>query len=60
MVFNLDPSTTDEELMEIFGQYGEIKEIRVTPNTLQALLACLGVSFAGIFLKRPTPIRHDR
>jgi RNA recognition motif-containing protein len=32
VVFNLDPSTTDEELMEIFGQYGEIKEIRATPN----------------------------
>lgn len=23
-----------------------------------ALLACLGISFAGIFLKRPTPIGH--
>lgn len=32
VVFNLDPSTTDEELIEIFGQYGEIKEIRATPN----------------------------
>ena len=32
VVFNLDPSITKEELMEIFGVHGEIKEIRETPN----------------------------
>lgn len=32
VVFNLDPSITNEELKYIFGQYGEIKEIRETPN----------------------------
>jgi RNA recognition motif-containing protein len=32
VVFNLDPSITSEELREIFGAYGEIKEIRETPN----------------------------
>lgn len=32
VVFNLDPSTTNEELKATFGQYGEIKEIRETPN----------------------------
>lgn len=32
VIFNLDPSTTNEELKIIFGQYGEIKEIRETPN----------------------------
>jgi len=32
VVFNLDSSTTNEELKEIFGKHGEIKEIRETPN----------------------------
>jgi len=32
VVFNLDPSTSHEELLTIFGAYGEIKEIRETPN----------------------------
>lgn len=32
VVFNLDPSVTNDELKEIFGNYGEIKEIRETPN----------------------------
>eukprot|EP01119_Soliformovum_irregulare_P011987 TRINITY_DN3074_c0_g1_i2.p1 TRINITY_DN3074_c0_g1~~TRINITY_DN3074_c0_g1_i2.p1 ORF type:complete len:687 (+),score=177.89 TRINITY_DN3074_c0_g1_i2:164-2224(+) len=32
VVFNLDPSTTNDELKAIFGANGEIKEIRETPN----------------------------
>jgi len=32
VVFNLDPSITNEDLRTIFGAYGEIKEIRETPN----------------------------
>lgn len=32
VVFNLDPSTQNDELKAIFGQYGEIKEVRETPN----------------------------
>lgn len=32
VVFNLDPATTNEELKEIFGMHGEIKEVRETPN----------------------------
>jgi len=32
VVFNLDPSTTNEELKSVFGMCGEIKEIRETPN----------------------------
>ncbi len=32
VVFNLDPSTTNEELKVIFGGFGEIKEVRETPN----------------------------
>eukprot|EP01096_Ripella_sp_DP13-Kostka_P009074 TRINITY_DN3435_c0_g1_i11.p1 TRINITY_DN3435_c0_g1~~TRINITY_DN3435_c0_g1_i11.p1 ORF type:complete len:1050 (+),score=537.19 TRINITY_DN3435_c0_g1_i11:908-4057(+) len=32
VVFNLDSSVTNEELKEIFGKYGEIKEVRETPN----------------------------
>lgn len=32
VVFNLDPSISKEELKEIFGVHGEIKEIRETPN----------------------------
>eukprot|EP00010_Vexillifera_abyssalis_P008857 CAMPEP_0201550488 /NCGR_PEP_ID=MMETSP0173_2-20130828/6836_1 /ASSEMBLY_ACC=CAM_ASM_000268 /TAXON_ID=218659 /ORGANISM="Vexillifera sp., Strain DIVA3 564/2" /LENGTH=638 /DNA_ID=CAMNT_0047960469 /DNA_START=381 /DNA_END=2297 /DNA_ORIENTATION=+ len=32
VVFNLDPSISNEELRDIFGKYGEIKEIRETPN----------------------------
>lgn len=27
MVFNLDPSVTNDELLQIFGVYGEIKEV---------------------------------
>ena len=32
VVFNLDPATGRDELMAIFGHYGEVKEIRETPN----------------------------
>jgi len=32
VVFNLDPTITTDELRTIFGDYGEIKEIRETPN----------------------------
>lgn len=32
VIFNLDPSITNEELKARFGSYGEIKEIRETPN----------------------------
>ncbi|GAB2252727.1 hypothetical protein Droror1_Dr00005574 [Drosera rotundifolia] len=32
VVFNLDPSVCNEDLLQIFGAYGEIKEIRETPH----------------------------
>ncbi|KAK1321374.1 Protein MEI2-like 2 [Acorus calamus] len=32
VVFNLDPSVSNEELRHIFGAYGEVKEIRETPH----------------------------
>ncbi|KAJ4454413.1 putative Meiosis protein mei2 [Paratrimastix pyriformis] len=32
VVFNLDPSTTNEDLRIVFRQFGEIKEIRETPG----------------------------
>ncbi|CAO2842256.1 unnamed protein product [Amaranthus hypochondriacus] len=32
VVFNLDPSVSNEELRQIFGVYGEVKEIRETPH----------------------------
>ena len=32
VVFNLDADTKNEDLQAIFGQYGQIKEIRETPN----------------------------
>jgi RNA recognition motif-containing protein len=32
VVFNLDPATMNEELKAIFETYGEIKEVRETPN----------------------------
>ncbi|THG21671.1 hypothetical protein TEA_000300 [Camellia sinensis var. sinensis] len=32
VVFNLDSSVSNEELRQIFGVYGEIKEIRETPH----------------------------
>ncbi|KAG9397287.1 RNA recognition motif [Carpediemonas membranifera] len=32
VVFNLDPASTNEELARLFGDYGELKEIRETPN----------------------------
>lgn len=32
VVFNLDSSVSNEELHQIFGVYGEIKEIRESPN----------------------------
>eukprot|EP01133_Synstelium_polycarpum_P013891 gene13891-16387_t len=32
VVFNLDPSITNPTLLKIFGAYGQIKEIRETPN----------------------------
>ncbi|GAB2299084.1 Protein MEI2-like 2 [Dionaea muscipula] len=32
VVFNLDPSVSNEDLRVIFGAYGEVKEIRETPH----------------------------
>ncbi|KAG2265817.1 hypothetical protein Bca4012_076837 [Brassica carinata] len=32
VVFNLDPSITNDDLLVIFGAHGEIKEIRETPH----------------------------
>ncbi|KAJ3694218.1 hypothetical protein LUZ60_009698 [Juncus effusus] len=32
VIFNLDPSVSNEELRLIFGTYGEVKEIRETPH----------------------------
>lgn len=32
VIFNLDPSTSNDELKVVFGLFGEIKEIRETPN----------------------------
>eukprot|EP00252_Welwitschia_mirabilis_P018852 TRINITY_DN4227_c0_g1_i3.p1 TRINITY_DN4227_c0_g1~~TRINITY_DN4227_c0_g1_i3.p1 ORF type:complete len:894 (+),score=174.99 TRINITY_DN4227_c0_g1_i3:400-3081(+) len=32
VVFNLDPSVSNEDLRKIFGEYGEVKEIRETPH----------------------------
>ncbi len=32
VVFNLDPSTTAEEIRALFGSIGDVKEIRSTPN----------------------------
>ncbi|KAJ8534536.1 hypothetical protein K7X08_016264 [Anisodus acutangulus] len=32
VVFNLDPSVSNEDLQQIFGAYGEVKEIRETPH----------------------------
>lgn len=32
VVFNLDPSVTNEELCQKFGTYGEVKEVRETPH----------------------------
>ncbi|KAL6198233.1 hypothetical protein ACLB2K_028025 [Fragaria x ananassa] len=32
VAFNLDPSVSNEDLLQIFGAYGEVKEIRETPH----------------------------
>ncbi|XP_074328638.1 protein MEI2-like 5 [Apium graveolens] len=32
VVFNLDPSVSNDDLLHIFGAYGEVKEIRETPH----------------------------
>lgn len=32
VVFNLPPEVTNEELLELFSRYGEVKEVRETPN----------------------------
>ncbi|KAG6661642.1 protein MEI2-like 2 isoform X4 [Carya illinoinensis] len=32
VVFNLDPSVSNDDLCQIFGVYGEVKEIRETPH----------------------------
>ncbi|CAH9143188.1 unnamed protein product [Cuscuta epithymum] len=32
VVFNLDPSVSNDHLQQIFGAYGEVKEIRETPH----------------------------
>ncbi|KAL9691008.1 hypothetical protein QQ045_011425 [Rhodiola kirilowii] len=32
VAFNLDPSLSNDNLLQIFGEYGEVKEIRETPH----------------------------
>ncbi|CAM8985847.1 unnamed protein product [Rhodiola kirilowii] len=32
VAFNLDPSVSNDDLLQIFGEYGEVKEIRETPH----------------------------
>ncbi|WOK97279.1 protein MEI2-like 2 isoform X1 [Canna indica] len=32
VIFNLDPSVSNDDLRKIFGAYGEVKEIRETPH----------------------------
>ncbi|KAJ7566285.1 hypothetical protein O6H91_02G095600 [Diphasiastrum complanatum] len=32
VAFNLDPSVSNDDLLQIFGVYGEVKEIRATPD----------------------------
>ncbi|GER42754.1 MEI2-like protein 5 [Striga asiatica] len=32
VVFNLDPSVSSDDLLQIFGPFGEVKEVRETPN----------------------------
>ncbi|XP_074564679.1 protein MEI2-like 2 isoform X2 [Curcuma longa] len=32
VIFNLDPSVSNDDLRHIFGSYGEVKEIRETPH----------------------------
>ncbi|CAL9067458.1 protein MEI2-like 2 [Musa acuminata AAA Group] len=32
VIFNLDPSVSNDDLRQIFGAYGEVKEIRETPH----------------------------
>jgi hypothetical protein len=32
VIFNLDPAVSIDELKNVFGAFGEIKEIRETPN----------------------------
>lgn len=32
VAFNLDPSVSNDDLVQIFGAYGEVKEIRETPH----------------------------
>lgn len=34
MVFNLDSSVSNDELREIFGVYGEIKEVSLSANLI--------------------------
>ncbi|KAG6477108.1 hypothetical protein ZIOFF_066360 [Zingiber officinale] len=34
VIFNLDPSVSNDDLKHIFGAYGEVKEIRETPHRL--------------------------
>lgn len=32
VVFNLDPSMNDDDIRQVFGEFGEVKDIRSTPN----------------------------
>lgn len=34
VIFNLDPSVSNEEVRQIFGAYGEVKEVRMTFKVL--------------------------
>ena len=39
VAFNLDPSIPNEDLHQIFGVYGEVKEVIVLPTLLIFLLS---------------------
>jgi RNA recognition motif-containing protein len=37
VIFNLDPSVSNEEVRQIFGAYGEVKEVRMLLSSFVSL-----------------------
>ena len=50
MVFNLDSSVSNDELRQIFGVYGEIKEVRLGAKLRVGLIFCFRQNFANSVL----------
>jgi RNA recognition motif-containing protein len=49
VIFNLDPSVSNEQVRQIFGAYGEVKEVRMPLVSLHSASNHLSVLMSTVF-----------